>query len=192
MIFKALSGNKQPIPSFPRSAWERDDRSDPHWPHCTSVSSIEDPHADHSNQKFFLTRLSWLFVAMAIISSGGCGDGSKRGAVEGGVKLDGKPVENGSILFTPIQETRGAVAGGEIHNGRYRLSAKTGPAVGWNRVEIHAMLKTGKMVPKAFGAPGEMVPEQFEAVPPKFNSESTLKYEIKSGDNAADFEVSSR
>jgi hypothetical protein len=134
-----------------------------------------------------------LFPAVLLLASG-CGGGGAgdRGAVAGMVKLDGKPVEKGSILFTPIEGARGQVVGGEIENGRYQLSAKIGPAIGVNRVDIRAMRKTGKMVPKPFAPPGVTIPEQVEAVAERFNSKSTLKVLIKSGDNTADFDVSSK
>jgi hypothetical protein len=143
---------------------------------------------EHKNKRPLL-----IFLAAMLLLASGCGrGGADRGAVSGTVKLDGKPVEQGSILFTPIEGARGTVAGGEIKNGRYELSSKTGPVVGRNRVDIRAMRKTGKMVPKAFAPPGEMVPEQVEAIPPRFNLNSELKVEIKSGDNTADFDVSSQ
>jgi hypothetical protein len=127
-----------------------------------------------------------------LLFPGGCsGSKTDRGAISGAVTLDGKPLEQGSILFTPIEGTRGSVAGAKIENGRYQLPATIGPAIGRSRVEIRGMRKTGKMVPKAFGRPGEMVPEHVDAVPPKFNSKSELKAEIKPGDNIADFKVSS-
>jgi hypothetical protein len=137
-------------------------------------------------------RLLWIFLPAVLLCAVGCGGGrADRGAVSGTVTLDGKPVERGSILFTPSEGTQGSAAGGEIANGRYQLPAKIGPAVGRNRVEIRAMRKTGKMVPKAFGRPGEMVPEQVEAIPPRFNTKSNLKVDIKRGDNTADFDVAS-
>ena len=123
----------------------------------------------------------------------GCNaDNTRRGEVGGHVTLDGRPVEQGSILFTPIDGTHGVVTGGEIKSGRYGLSAAKGPSVGWNRVEIRAVRKTGKMIPKGLGGTGEMVEEQVEAVAPRFNTESTLTFEIKPGENMADFEVLSR
>ena len=138
-------------------------------------------------------RLRLILFPLVLLLLSGCGRGpADRGAIGGAVKLDGKPLEQGSILFTPIEGTHGSVAGGKIENGRYEFSAKLGPAIGRNRVEIRAMRKTGKMVPKAFGRPGEMVPEQVEAIPPRFNSESKLTVEIKPGDNTADFDLSSR
>jgi hypothetical protein len=137
-------------------------------------------------------RLLIFFPALLILASG-CGGGSTdRGAVGGMVKLDGKPIEKGTILFTPIQGARGSVAGGQIENGQYQIPAANGPALGWNRVEIQAMRNTGRMVQKPFSPPGTMGPEQTEAVAPQFNTQSTLKTEIKSGDNTADFNVSSK
>jgi hypothetical protein len=139
--------------------------------------------------KRFLLILSPAMLLLAL----GCGGGVKdRGAITGTVKLDGKPVEKGSILFTPIEGASGTVAGGEIENGRYQLSEANGPAIGSNRVEIRAMRKTGKMIPKPFSPPGTMIAEQIEVIPPRFNSESTLMVDVKAGDNAADFEVSSQ
>ena len=132
-----------------------------------------------------------LLPAVLLFLCGCSGSKADRGAIHGAVTLNGKPLEQGSILFMPMEGTRGTVAGAEIKDGRYQLSATTGPAVGWSRVEIRAMRKTGRMVPKAFGRPGEMVPEKAEAVSPKFNSKTELKVEIKPGDNTADFKVSS-
>jgi hypothetical protein len=123
----------------------------------------------------------------------GCGGGSStRGAVSGKVALDGKPLVHGQILFTPIKGARGAVTGGTIENGQYELAAAAGPAIGWNRIEIRSTRKTGKMIQKPFAPLGQMVDEVAEAVSPKFNSESTLEVEIKSGDNSADFKVTSQ
>ena len=87
---------------------------------------------------------------------------------------------------------KGTEAGGTIEKGNYQLSSKTGPTVGWNRVEIRAVRKTGKKVPKPFPAHGEMIDEQVEAIPPRFNSHSTLKVEVKPGDNTANFELESK
>jgi hypothetical protein len=136
--------------------------------------------------------LPLIFLPLALPLLSGCGGHrADRGAVGGTVALDGKSLEHGSILFTPIDGTHGSVAGATIEDGRYQLPSEVGPAVGWNRVEIRAMRKTGNMVPKAFGHPGEMVPEQVEAIPAQFNSKSKLKVEIRPSDNTADFNVSS-
>jgi hypothetical protein len=133
-------------------------------------------------------------ICLGILLAGiGCGKGdANRGAIAGQVKLDGQPLEQGSILFMPMEGVKGSIADGEIVNGRFQLLGKNGPAVGWNRVEIRALRKTGKLVPKPFPARGKMVEEQVEAIPPRFNSASTLKVEVKPGENTADFAVESK
>ena len=132
-----------------------------------------------------------LVLCLAILAlASGCGQkGPSQGAISGAVSLDGKPIEHGSILFRPIEGTKGSVSGGQIENGRYKLS---GVAAGWNRVEISAIRKTGRMVQKPFAKRGETVEEQAEAVAAQFNTNSTLKIDIKPGDNSEDFKVASK
>jgi hypothetical protein len=139
-----------------------------------------------------ITRRLSVVISTALLLIAGCDGGhAERGALHGKVTLDGKPLASGSIMFVPIKGTHGVVTGGEIKDGRYELSAATGPAIGWNRVEIRAARNTGKMIPKPFAPPGQMIPEQIEAIPPQYNTTSTLKVEIKPGENTANFEVTS-
>ena len=122
----------------------------------------------------------------------GCGkDEVPRNNVTGEVKLDGKPLERGSILFVPSDGTKGVVAGGSIDAGKYQLNSATGPVTGTNRVEIRAIKKTGRMVQKPMVPRGEMMEETAEAVLPRFNSNSTLKVQIQAGDNTCNFDVTS-
>jgi hypothetical protein len=123
----------------------------------------------------------------------GCGQGDgKHNAISGQVTLDGKPLEQGSILFTMIDGSNRTAAGGVIEKGRYQLTSTNGPGLGSNRVEIHALRKTGRTVPKPFPANHEMIEEQVEAIPLRFNSQSTLTFEVKPGDNTANFDVTSK
>lgn len=129
---------------------------------------------------------------IALLFCNGCSETNEnRAAIVGEVKLDGKLLEQGSILFTPAEGVKGGVAGVAIVNGRYQLSSGNGPSIGWNQVAIHAVRKTGKKVQKPFPAQDQMVDEQVEAIPPRFNSQSILKFEVKSGENTADFAVES-
>ena len=72
-----------------------------------------------------------------------------------------------------------------MSGGRFRRAEIV---IGWHRVEICVPSKTGKMIRKPFPSRGTME-EEVEAVASRFNSEFTLKVEIKPGENAADFEV---
>jgi len=124
----------------------------------------------------------------------GCGPsgGPRRASVEGTVTLDGEPIEHGSIAFYPDGDTEGMVAGGEIRDGRYSISADKGPVIGQNRIEIHASRKTGKKIPDPYGGPGQTIDESVEAVPECYNAKSTLRREVQPGSNVFDCELSSQ
>lgn len=115
-----------------------------------------------------------------------------RATIQGEVKLDGRPVEHGTIMFAPAVGVKGMTAGAEIVGGHYQLETKTGPAIGVNRVEIRSPRKTGKMIPKPFPYNKEMMEEAVEGVAPRFHSETTLQFDVKPGENKADFAVSAK
>jgi hypothetical protein len=148
---------------------------------------------------FLSGRPSWqvnlALVALAVcVFSVGCAKptGPNQGNVSGTVKLDGKPIEQGSINFLPAEGVKGQVTGGEIKDGQYKLADKKAAALGMNRVEIRALRKSGKKVPKPMAPQGEMVDELVEAVAPRFNTDSKLTFEIKAGENTANFDVESK
>jgi hypothetical protein len=135
-----------------------------------------------------------LACSAVFLVTAGCNkaaQGPIRAGIQGHVKLDGQPVEHGSILFTPVKGVRGTTAGGPIEDGRYVLQIASGPSLGMNRVEITSLKKTGKKIPKPYPAHGEMIEEQVEAIPAQFNSASTLKFEVKPGENTTDFDLNS-
>jgi hypothetical protein len=134
-----------------------------------------------------------LLGMVGLLSGSGCGDdtGPQRAEVEGQVTLDGAPIEKGSIAFYPVEGTTGPSAGGTVENGRYGIPAGEGPVVGTNRVQINAPRKTGRQVADAMGDPGAMTDEIVEAVPPRYNTQSELKREVKPDKNVFDFELTS-
>ena len=83
----------------------------------------------------------------------GCGPGNKLGreAVTGKVTLNGRPLAEGSIMFEPTSG-RGAMGGGRIENGTYRLSVQGGLPPGEYVVRISAAA-TGRNA--AAAPPGE-------------------------------------
>ena len=137
-------------------------------------------------------RLGCIVAVGCFLVAGGCGKAGNHASISGDVKLDGKPLDKGSILFAPLPGTAGVVTGGNIVDGHYELGGAKGPAIGWNRVEIQAVRKTGKMVQNPLGPKGQMVEMEAGAVAPRFNGSSTLKFEVKPGDNKADFDVQSK
>ncbi len=134
-----------------------------------------------------------LILPLVLIAAG-CDKrkGPPRAAVSGRVTLDGQEIVQGSIAFKTVGPHAGLAAGGPIQNGRYAIEKDRGPVVGENRVEIKSVRKTGRQVQAPLADPGRMTDEIVEAVPARYNSQSTLEREVKAGDNQFDFELESR
>jgi hypothetical protein len=131
-------------------------------------------------------------VAVALTAAGcGSGDGIPRHTVSGKVTLDGKPLEDGQITFTP-ELAGNPAAGATIKAGAYRLGRSEGPAAGPHRVNIWARRPTGKKTPSDV-EPGTFVEETREIIPNRYNVNSELKADIKdSGGNRFDFALTSK
>ncbi len=119
--------------------------------------------------------------------------GPERALVRGTVTLDGVPVETGTIVFLPEEGVQGPSAGGEIHGGAFELSRDVGPVPGAHRVEIRATRNEGTTqvtgVPGAESGPsaGGTVDKLVMYIPEKYNTKSTLKEDVKSGENEFSF-----
>lgn len=74
--------------------------------------------------------------AVAAFLLSGCSPaGPERFAVQGRVTLDGQPVSEASIIFTP--QGKGLAAAAVIENGQYKLTGADGPSKGDFRVQIN-------------------------------------------------------
>jgi hypothetical protein len=123
-----------------------------------------------------------------VVGITGCGAASST-PIHGKVTLDGEPVINGTIVFLS-EDTKGPKAAAAIENEAYSLSPHDKLPVGKYRVEISWQKPTGKKVPSA--DPGITIDETREAVPAKFNTNSTLIADIGSGDSEKNFALSSK
>ncbi len=116
----------------------------------------------------------------------GCGGSSDMGRVKGVVTLDGQPVADATVEFTPEGEGRPST-GMTDANGHYELaySAKVnGAEIGRHNVKI----TTGGMKPDESGNLVK-VPE---TIPAKYNKKSELFVEVTSGGNSHDFPLQSQ
>jgi hypothetical protein len=127
------------------------------------------------------------FALCALIGVAGCGATSSA-TVHGKVTLDGEPVATGSIVF--LSAGSGSKAAAAIEQGVYAVSTQDKLAPGSYRVEISWRKPTGKKVASA--DPGIVIDETREAVPAKYNTDSTLAVEIGTGDVEKDFDLSSK
>jgi hypothetical protein len=121
----------------------------------------------------------------------GCGGDSHRATVEGRITIDHAALENGTISFSPTDGNNGPTAGANIKDGCYSIDAAKGPATGWNRITISGAKKTGKRISDPM-MPGRIVDEVVSVVPERYNSQSTLKQELKPGKNVLDFDLLSK
>jgi hypothetical protein len=143
---------------------------------------------------FRMERLpAWIVLGLAFLwFDAGCGKrDANRADVGGKVNLDGKPLEEGSITFTPAAGVKGTVAGGTIKNGCYRLTGKGGAAIGLNKVAIRSMQDTGETY-QPYGPGTTASPKIVDRVARRFNVESVLTVDVKPEANTADFEVNAK
>jgi hypothetical protein len=95
--------------------------------------------------------------------------------------MDGKPLANASVEFTPIDGKGLTSYGRTDKDGYYYMMASRtaeGSAVGRNRVKIstYEVIDNSRSIP--------------ETVPTKYNTSSELEAEVKSGSNTFDFDLS--
>jgi hypothetical protein len=129
------------------------------------------------------SRLTVLPLALVVFGLSGCG----KPGVSGRVTFDGQPVDGGAITFVQEGGVNAQRVGGQINDGKYNISTEKMPP-GKYKVEIVWNKKTGKQLPNPNDA-GTMVDETKQVIPIKYNSNSELSAEIKSGANTADFEL---
>jgi hypothetical protein len=142
---------------------------------------------------------SWtvLVLGSALAASAGCGqktDGLELANVTGVVTLDGQPLPNARIDFSPKVQSAPAAKGKPGGGGSFALADKKG----------NYRLKFDN---KRYGAlPGEHVvrvfsyaepdptdpPPKPEIIPPKYNLQSRLVFEVQPGRNAIDIALQSK
>ncbi len=130
---------------------------------------------------------SWVAVGL-VTAVVGCG--SNQVSIKGRVTFDGQPVGPGSIVFVPEAAADGIKVAAPIAEGNYEIQAERGAKPGTYRVEVSWSKKTGRQIPSA--DPGMMHDETKEAIPPQFNTQTTLTRELKPGENVLDFDLKSK
>jgi len=118
---------------------------------------------------------------VALLALAGCGDRSTA-EVSGAVKVDGKPVKPGAILFISGGR-KDADLGGEIKEGRY-------PCACPRRHEgVHSVPEVvgTKKIYDTPEQPGDS-PITKEGLPARYNEQSELQLEVKPGKNPKDWD----
>jgi len=123
---------------------------------------------------------------MILAAAFGCSDTPRRAAVEGTIRVAGKPLERGIIHLYPVEGTLGPSAGARIQAGTYKLTADQGAVVGRSKIEIRGFRKTGKSIRDEWGKPAE---EEAQVVPTEYNAHSKVVKTITPGNNILDFDL---
>lgn len=142
----------------------------------------------------------------AVLFAGCGGDGPRLAKVSGVVTLDGKPFANGFVNFQPIGSANNPNPGpGSVgrtdEQGRYRLFTDQygeGAVVATHRVRITIVPGHGvkdSEVDKlgtpddAPGAGQKGSGMELDPIPLEWNENSKVDFEVKPGDNTADFHI---
>ena len=124
-------------------------------------------------------RAAWLATATLLV--GGCG--TSLSSVSGTVTVDGKPLEKGAISYAPA-DNQGSPVTADVVSGKYELQVPSGQKF----VQISAPVLVGKK--KQYEGPDAPYDEFYdESLPPKYNSQTTLKFDVQPGKNTKDWAV---
>ena len=140
-------------------------------------------------QRLKIGKLSCLLASLLLLVEVGCGGGKsgpELATVKGTIKLDGQPVDGGSITFQSATQA----AGGGVKNGEFHFKGESGIPVGQYAVRINWLKPTGKKVIEPDS--GQETDEVIEAIPAKYNTQTGEKATINSGENALSFDLKSK
>jgi len=128
----------------------------------------------------------WAVLATLALSGVGCGErGPEVGEVRGLVTLDGSPLANAQLVFTPATGRPSTGVTGE--DGRYELvylRDQKGAVLGKHTVRITTLQRSTS-------DRGEDPPFR-EKIPPQYNEVTTLSTEVHSGENTCDFALTTK
>jgi len=106
-----------------------------------------------------------------------------REDVSGKITLNGQILKaNANIRFVALSDDRAAGGGGQVNAGKYHLTGQDAIKPGKYKVRIEAYeLYDRKTLAPATGETGDFDFYQVVLVPPEFNVESTLEFEVVAG-----------
>jgi hypothetical protein len=147
-------------------------------------------HTDiHRLIKQHVSRMKPHLVASVILLTGlagtGCGPRDSLLTIQGTVSLDGKPLPQGQVIFTPEDKSLRA-EGAAVKDGGFTIRVHKGP----HRVEINAQAEELRDAPA--GALPEAGMKISSLIPPEYNDKSTLSFDVQSATDRPAFDLTSR
>jgi hypothetical protein len=120
-------------------------------------------------------------IVAAALSTASCSSSNPLISIAGKVTLDGAPVSEGDILFTPTDSAFGSESA-KIKDGAYQANLRPGQT----KVQIRA----SRPVPGKKGPMGEQLIEDY--IPPKYNEQSSLAIDVSKDQRKHDFDLQSK
>ena len=126
-----------------------------------------------------------LLLALSFL---GCADATGgREAVSGHVRFQGRPLDQGTIQFVPL-DGQDTASGGPVRAGDYQVTRQQGLKPGKYRVLLSSGTP-GQPAPEE-AAPGAPTPPTRERLPREYNADSRQVVEVqKGGPNRFDFDI---
>jgi hypothetical protein len=130
-------------------------------------------------------RFKQLYVMLAIVTAvPGCGEQYPCGSLAGSVSVDGKPLPNGTLNFSPLDA--GPTVTANVQDGQYSIDCVPQGRV---RIVFHAMRETGKTLHDK--ETGLDYAEMEELIPRKYQVQG-IEIDVKEGSQSRDFELLSK
>jgi hypothetical protein len=132
-----------------------------------------------------LHRLSYCILSLALgLAQIGCSrskDDLPREPVAGTVTMDGKPLPEAAIQFTPTGETKATGVVAKVEDGKFSIPREEGLVPGTYMVSISHAEQQEIKSKKAAGSLSKSTKMGKEQIPARFNTQSKLTAEIKKG-----------
>jgi hypothetical protein len=121
----------------------------------------------------------WLLIVLVLLV--GCQKGPTEAVVKGTVTLNGQPVDGGLIRMEPVDGTN-QPNDSPIVGGKYELKI----APGEKKVMLYWQQGGGQVEDTV--SQGKS-PKPVQMFPPKFNTQTELRYTVKNGEQTHDIDV---
>jgi hypothetical protein len=134
-----------------------------------------------------MSRVTLGLLLVLVVAWAGCAKPNEREAVAGDISLKGQPLDQGTIMFHPL-DGQDSYSGAQIDQGKYAIDKKQGLLPGKYKVQITSGDPKNIAPPEEL--PGAPRPVFKERIPKAYSTESKQTIDVKKGGpNKFDFHI---